>query len=646
MTIDFESVYLTASGSFLPGDPVDNSALDRFIAPLDARSERIKRRILADNGIETRYYAIDEQGQTRFSAARMGALAVEACLRRSGVALNEVSVLCTGNAGGDLAVPGFANMLQGELGAGPMHTSSHQGVCAASMVALQHAASTLELSQHQHALVVASEFPSRMFKRSRFAPRDYQASFDAHFLRFMLSDGAGAWLLSRRPRSAGLSLKLDWIHTRAFSGDHPVCMQIGGAPDARFPSYLDYPSLAEAERDGAFLLRQDIRLLPRLFELGIHEYVDLVRARRIVPSAVDLFLCHYSSKKFEPVVDDLMRKAGLSIDKERWYSNLTVRGNTGAASMLIMMADALRTRQLTPGQRVLCFVPESGRFTISFAQFTVVDARGPAREHDVEAREPDPVPRRQATSRGIQTAEPELQIEPPHAPRDEGDETPTALLLRELASVWHGYQTRLFRTPLLRRVTTDTFTRADYLGWMESWIPQVRFGSHWMRRAADSLSEPFLALRAIIQEHARDESEDYAILFDDYRSAGGTAPSLDSLRRNPGGEALNAFMFRLAEQENPVSLLGGIYIIEGTGQRLIPSLLPSLRRQLDLPERAFRFLRYHGENDHAHLARWLGAVELVLSHDDADGSLRAQIVETAEAVTELYLMQFRSVSST
>ena len=140
----------------------------------------------------------------------MAAPAVEDCLGRAGVPLNDVGVLCTGSSGGDLALPGFANMVQGELAAPPMHTSSHQGVCAASMVALQHAASALSLGEHDHALVVASELPSRMFKRSRFAPREYHASFDSHFLRFMLSDGAGALLLSKAPRPQGLSLKLDW----------------------------------------------------------------------------------------------------------------------------------------------------------------------------------------------------------------------------------------------------------------------------------------------------------------------------------------------------------------------------------------------------------------------------------------------------
>ena len=168
---------------------------------------------------------------------------------------------------------------------------------------------------------------------------------------------------------------------------------------------------------------------------------------------------------------------------------------------------------------------------------------------------------------------------------------------------------------------------------MSSWIPQVRYGSHWMRRAQEHLGEPFLELKPLISEHARDEQEDYAILFEDYRCAGGTAPDSDSLRRNPGGEALNSFMFSLAQAPNPVSLLGAIYIIEGTGQRVIPELPPRLRARLDLPERAFRFLKYHGDNDEHHLARWLRAVEIVLAHDPA-GSHAASVVETARATSE------------
>jgi len=617
MTFELGSTYVTATGAYLPGDPVDNERMDAFIAPFDERCERIKQHILSENGIRTRHYAIDERGKTRFSAAHMASEAVRACLAASsGIGLDAIDVLCTGSTGGDVAVPGFANMVQGELGAGPMYTSSHQGVCAAGVAALQHAASALALGKHRHALVVASEMPSRMFKRSRFVPTEGRRDFGAHFLRWMLSDGAGAWLLSREPKPQGLSLRLDWVHARSFSGEHPVCMQVGTA--ARDPqSYLDYDSLHEAERAGAFLLRQDLRLLPRLFELGVHEYVQLIRSGHIEPSTVDHFLCHYSSAKFAGVIAELMQKSGFEIPGSRWYSNLEWRGNTGAASIFVMLDDFLRERNVRPGERILCMVPESGRFTISFFQFTVVGGSGAASTSDAVAA--------------------------PHG-LAAGQSPELGRLIAELAGVWHDFQSRLRRTPLLRRVTMGQFTREDYLAWMSAWIPQVRYGSHWMREALQQLREPYLELRTLIEAHARDEQDDYTILWDDYKHAGGQAQSLETLQRNAGGEALNAFMFARAREPNPIDLLGAIYIIEGTGQRVIPQLLPELRAQLSLPEKVFRFLRYHGSNDEAHLARWLRAVEIVLAHDPA-GKQSARIVETARAVAELYILQFKGVRS-
>jgi 3-oxoacyl-[acyl-carrier-protein] synthase-3 len=282
-----------------------------------------------------------------------------------------------------------------------------------------------------------------------------------------------------------------------------------------------------------------------------------------------------------------------------------------------MLDDFLRERRVEPGQTVLCFVPESGRFTVSFAQLTVVGAAG-------AAADPHPIA----------------------APHDAASaSTPrVGAVIAELAGVWHDYQSRLRRTPLLRRITTRTCTRQDYLSWMSAWIPQVRAGSQWMRRAAEHVREPFLALVPLIDLHADDEQNDYRILFDDYRSVGGEERDLDALRRNPGGEALNAFMFRLAERINPIDLLGAIYIIEGTGQRVIPQLLPELRSQLDLPERAFRFLHYHGTNDQAHLERWLRALEIVLAADPSPSSER-RIIQTARATAELYLLQFQYLGS-
>lgn len=639
MPLRLERTWIQGTGRCLPGPAVDNDGMDAYIAPLSRLSGRIKRRILDENGILSRHYAVDPDGATRTSCAGMAVEAIQAALADAGRGLDEVGLLACGTAGGDALMPGFASMVLGELAGPPMQTFSSHGICASGVGAWEAAAAAVELGSHAHALVAAAEMPSRLFKRSRYAARGYDADFDAHFLRWMLSDGAGALLLTSAPAARdGLRLRLRWIHQRSFSGDYPVCMQLGLTPD-RARSHLDYASWHEAEADGALFLRQDIRLLPHLFDVGIHEYAQLAKDGWLDPAGIDHFLCHYSSEKFAPVVDELMHKAGLAIPRERWYSNLRARGNTGSASIFVMLDEFLRTHALRAGQRILCFVPESGRFTVAFALIEVEAA-------ETGAGEAAPAPRRDAGMPAVAPQADDHAIAPPHDPAG----APEALrhLLGELAAIWHRYRSRAWRTPVVRALRERRFARADYLGWMRSWIPQVREGSKWMREGAASVRAPYEALSALIEAHAGDEQDDYMILFEDYRKAGGDVADIDRLRRNPGGEALNSYLHALAARPNPLGLLGAIYVIEGTGQRIIPALLPLMKASLlggadPVPADAFRFLEYHGENDAHHLARWLRAVEIVLEHDADGGGARA-IIDTARRAAELYLMQFEHVT--
>jgi 3-oxoacyl-[acyl-carrier-protein] synthase III len=243
----YDDVFIAGTGFHLPGEPVDNDGMDAYIAPLNRISGRIKQRILAENGIRTRHYAIDPDGRTRESNAQMAGAAIRAALADARCDLSAIDVLACGTSGGDSIMPGFANMVQGELGAPPMHTHTSVGVCAASLGALAFAAGQVQQGDARRALAVGSDLPSRMFKRSRFAPRGYDADFNAHFLRWMLSDGAAALVLCHRdalPDDAP-RLRLKWVHQKSFSGDHPVCMQLGLNLEGT-RSYLDYDSSSAA----------------------------------------------------------------------------------------------------------------------------------------------------------------------------------------------------------------------------------------------------------------------------------------------------------------------------------------------------------------------------------------------------------------
>jgi 3-oxoacyl-[acyl-carrier-protein] synthase-3 len=345
---------------------------------------------------------------------------------------------------------------------------------------------------------------------------------------------------------------------------------------------------------------------------------------------VDHFLCHYSSERFMPVVEELLAKADLTIPRERWYSNLATRGNTGSASIFIMLAEFLQTREIKAGEKILCFIPESGRISAAYMLIEVEEANA-AIPTISAAMQTTTLPTQSSTKTTMNST---MQIQAPHDPAD----APTLLqpLLTALANVWHDYRSNVWRSPIIQQIITNQFSSENYRQWTSQWVPQVREGSKWMREAIASLTADYRALGDLIETHASDEQNDFMILYQDYLTAGGTQ-ALDDLHRNPGGNALNSYLHSLAATRDPVGLLGAIYIIEGTGQRIIPALLPMLRKQLDLPAKAFRFLEYHGENDEHHLTRWLNAVEITLAINPITAD---KVLATAKRTAQLYQMQF------
>jgi 3-oxoacyl-[acyl-carrier-protein] synthase-3 len=121
-------------------------------------------------------------------------------------------------------------------------------------------------------------------------------------------------------------------------------------------------------------LKQDVKLLnkyivPLTVERGLAMVMD---KRRIASRDVDHFLPHISSEYFRDKLARGLENIGFPIPQENWFTNLTTKGNCGAASIYIMLEELFNSGRLERGQRILCFVPESGRFTSSFMMLTVV----------------------------------------------------------------------------------------------------------------------------------------------------------------------------------------------------------------------------------------------------------------------------------
>ena len=191
-------VYINGTGHFLPGEPVNNEQIEDVLGYVNGKPSRLKKRILKANGIQARHYAINSDHETTISNSAMAARAGNQCLEQSHLSKKQLSLLACATSQGDLVLPGFGSMVQAELELSDVEMHTSHGICSSSMMALKTAYLNIKSEEHNNALVIASELASRLFKASRYEAVEGNAiDFNAEFLRWMLSDGAGALLLGK-----------------------------------------------------------------------------------------------------------------------------------------------------------------------------------------------------------------------------------------------------------------------------------------------------------------------------------------------------------------------------------------------------------------------------------------------------------------
>jgi len=255
---------------------------------------------------------------------------------------------------------------------------------------------------------------------------------------------------------------------------------------------------------------------------------------------------------------------------------------------------------LAPGDRVLLVVPESGRFSLAFAQLTCV---GPDK---------DPSPAELAAS---------------------------PIRHRDLAQVWAELERSLARVPVVRRIEDGAATLEDYRRLLLNLRQQVIDGGRWISLAAANFSADLFWLRSAAIQHAAAEHRDFLLLERDYASVGGDPAAIVAAAPNIGSAALSAFVFHRAGQPDPVDLLGAMFIIEGLGLVKAGRWADQLQRTLNLNEDQVSFLRYHAEGDDEHFQLLRDALRLL--PDDA----LPRIVKTARVVARLYALQLEELDN-
>ncbi|MCR6639311.1 MAG: beta-ketoacyl-ACP synthase III [Sporocytophaga sp.] len=376
-----KEVFITRVAKYLPNNPVSIDEMETYLGFINGKPSRAKKIVLRNNGIKTRYYALNKEGNITHNNAQLAAEAVRSLFDKS-FKEDDIELLACGTSYPDQIMPSHAIMVHGYLGGRPLETYSPMGNCCSGMHALKIGYMSIQSENTSNAVIVGSELCSPMLQAKNYEEEAKKIgemdenpilAFEKDFLRWMLSDGSGAFLLEDKPADNGLSLKIEWVDSVSFANEVETCMYAASDKDenGNLISFKQMEPKAIAD-NSVMAMKQDVKLLDQhISQLAARALKGICKKRNFDVKEISYVLPHLSSEFFRLKIAEELIKSNLDIPQEKWFTNLTSVGNIGAASVFVMVEEILNSGKLNIGDKLLLAVPESARFSYSYALLTV-----------------------------------------------------------------------------------------------------------------------------------------------------------------------------------------------------------------------------------------------------------------------------------
>ena len=373
-------VYITKAAKYLTNEAVSNDEMENYLGLINDTASKARRIILRNNKITSRYYAVDKEGKSTHSNAELTRNAVVQLFDEK-FSDQDLEVLSCGTSSPDVLAPSHAAMVHGLLKNKSVELNSSMGICCSGMNALKYGFLSIRSGNSKNAICTGSEKVSTWLSSPKYNHeiinlKNLEAqpiiAFKKDFLRWMLSDGAGAFLLQNKP-SGDISLKIEWMESYSYAFELEACMYAGGdkLENGEIKPWSDFKP-DEWLNESVFAVKQDVKLLDEfILPKGVESMSDAMAKHNVTGEEIDYFLPHVSSHFFVEGLKNGLNEKGIVITDEKWFMNLLRVGNVGSASIYIAVEELMNSGKLKKGDRILLSVPESGRFSFAYAYLTV-----------------------------------------------------------------------------------------------------------------------------------------------------------------------------------------------------------------------------------------------------------------------------------
>jgi len=353
---------ILSTGSYLPGEPISNDELARYVGELPTD-------ILDGIQVQRRHWIADlETGTHRINNSEMAVEAARSALAGAGVEAADVDLIVVSTASPEYLLPPAVTFVQEALDIEKCATTEIRSGCAGFVEALDVARLYLERSEHTTALVIGSEAISPLLVPVFLGLEPDEIRMRDRMNPYNFGDGAGAVVVQGGPENGG---GIVGSAIASVGGKRSPAMQIVGAgTHAPVHEQLKAKRLVD--------LKVDVVESGRFTPFVLTEALTAV-LRATALSAEEIDLCVIPEGNAGYMVEEL-EEAGLLTPewvelKPRIYENLTEVGATGSAAVPLALDDAWRKGRLQPGDKVMLLAIETSKWKYAG---TVVDWSAPA----------------------------------------------------------------------------------------------------------------------------------------------------------------------------------------------------------------------------------------------------------------------------
>nr|WP_283755220.1 beta-ketoacyl-ACP synthase III [Roseofilum acuticapitatum] len=305
-------IAITGSGSATPSAKLTNQGLSE-------RVETSDEWITTRTGIKNRCLAGEGESLTAI-ATQAGLKAIE----QAGIDPADLDLILLATSTPD-DLFGNASQIQAALGAHQAVAFDLTAACSGFLFALVTAAQYIRTGAYQKVLVIGADLLSRW------------VNWSDRTTCVLFGDGAGAIVMEANPddRLLGFELKSD--------GTQNHCLQLAYQP--KYEEILPNFSVGQGtyqfiSMNGKEVYRFAVQKVPEVIEKALFH-------AQISTEQVDWLILHQANQR---ILDAVAKR--LNIPNEKVLSNLANYGNTSAASIPLVLDEAVRSGKIQPGDLI------------------------------------------------------------------------------------------------------------------------------------------------------------------------------------------------------------------------------------------------------------------------------------------------------